>query len=180
MKRVIILLAFIVSVNISFAQIDGENTSLSKKEIRKAQKEKLFQMVKDMIQNRSFVLEADFLQDKYGRRISVSNGINFVSVDSTEAIIQVGSNYGLGPNGVGGVTAKGMITDWELTEHKKSNSFVLRINVMTSIGIYDLHFSISQSGQTTAKLTGLRSGSLTFDGDLVPWENSSIYEGRSL
>ena len=110
----------------------------------------------------------------------VSNGINFVSVDSTEAIIQVGSNYRIGANGVGGVTAKGKITSWKFTEYKKKNYFGLRINVLTPIGIYDLYFSISPSGQATAQLTGLTAGRLTFDGNIVPWENLTVYEGHSL
>ena len=180
MKRLLIILAFVISANTLFAQVNDENTSHNRKEKRKAKTEKEYQLVKDMIENRNFVLEANFLQDRYGRRFPVSNGINFVSVDSTEAIIQVGSNYRLGANGVGGVTAKGKITSWKLTENKKKNYFGLRINVMTTIGFYDLYFSISPSGQATAQLTGLRSGSLTFDGNIVPWENSTVYEGQSL
>ena len=180
MKRLVIFLAFVISANIAFAQSKDENTSFSRKEKRKAKNEQEYQSVKNMIENRDFVLEANFLQDRYGRRIPVSNGINFVSVDSTEAIIQVGSNYRLGANGVGGVTAKGKITSWKLTENKRKNTFGLRINVMTTIGFYDLYFSISPSGQATAQLTGLRSGSLTFDGNIVTWENSTVYEGQSL
>ncbi|HEY3371652.1 MAG TPA: DUF4251 domain-containing protein [Prolixibacteraceae bacterium] len=179
MKRFVIFLAFIISAQLTLAQINDEQASLTGKEKRKAKIEKEYRLVKDMIENRDFVLEADFLQDKYGIRTPVSNGINFVSVDSTEAIIQVGSNYRIGPNGVGGITARGQITSWKLTENKKKDAIGLRINVMTNIGIYDLYFSISPSGQATAQLTGLRSGKLTFDGNIVPWENSSVYIGQS-
>lgn len=180
MKRLVIFLSFVIFGNLALAQVNDKNTSLSRKEIRKVKIEQQYQLVKDMIENRDFVLEANFLQDRYGSRIPVSNGINFVSVDSTEAIIQVGSNYRLGINGVGGITARGKITSWKLTENKRKNSFGLRINVMTTIGFYDLFFSIIPSGQATAQLTGLRSGSLTFDGNLVPLENSSVYVGQSL
>ncbi|HAH23476.1 MAG TPA: hypothetical protein DCL77_06930 [Prolixibacteraceae bacterium] len=180
MKKLVIFLAFVISANIAFAQINDKNASLSRKEKRKAKIEKQYQSVKDMIENKDFVLEANFLQDRYGRRYPVNNGINFVSVDSTEAVIQVGSNTRIGANGVGGVTAKGKITSWKLTENKRKNSFGLRINVMTPIGFYDVFFSILPSGQATAQLTGLRSGSLTFDGNIVPIENSTVYEGQSL
>jgi len=180
MKRLVLFLALVISANTLFAQINDENTSLTRKEKRKAKIEKEYQLVKDMLEKKEFVLEANFLQDRYGRRYPVSIGINFVSVDSTEAIIQIGSNNRLGANGVGGVTAKGPITGWELTENLKKTNFGLRINVMTTIGFFDLYFSISPSGQTTAQLTSMRGGKLTFDGNLVPWENSSIYVGQSL
>jgi hypothetical protein len=51
---------------------------------------------------------------------------------------------------------------------------------MTPIGIYDLLVSINAYGQGRATLTGLRSGQLTFDGNLISNAESSVYEGRSL
>ena len=138
-----------------------------------------FQSYKDMIENKDFVLEADYLQDIYGHRVIVNNTINFVSIDSTTAVIQVGSNYRLGANGVGGVTAKGNITNWKLTEDKKNASFDVFATVMTPIGIYDLQFDISSSGYSTVHLTGLTHGQLTFEGQVVPYSQSRVYEGMS-
>lgn len=180
MKRIIVFLAFIISANIVLAQTKDENSSTNRKERRKARIEKEYQFIKDMLKNRDFVLEAYSLQDKYGRRVQVSSGLNFVSVDSTEAIIQVGSNHRLGANGVGGVTARGQITNWELRENKKNKTFDLRLNVMTTIGIYDVYLSVSSSGKATAHLTGLSAGRLTFEGDMVPWSESTVYVGRSI
>lgn len=180
MKRLVILITFIISASFLYAQENAENSGLTKKEKRKAELEKNFELIRQMLENKDFVLETNFLQDRYGFRVPVVSTINFVSVDSTQAVIQIGSNSRIGPNGVGGVTAKGEITKWELTENDKNKTFALRINVMTSIGIYDLFFDISASGQSTALLTGLSSGRLTFDGNLVPHDKSSVFVGRSL
>jgi hypothetical protein len=180
MKRFVFFFGLVISAHVIFAQGNDENSALTRKEKRKAELEKHFELTKQMIDNKSFVLESDFLQDRYGNRVPVMSDINFVAVDSTEAIIQIGSNWRIGPNGVGGITAKGQITDWKLSENEKNKTFTLRMNVMTPIGIYDLFFSISPSGKGTALLTGLRSGSLTFDGNLVPWADSSIYVGHTL
>ncbi len=141
--------------------------------------ENQYQFNKYMLDNKQFVLQANYLQNQYGVRRFVSSSINFVKVDSTTAVIQIGSNYRLGVNGVGGVTAKGKITSWKLSEDPKSESFTLFINVMTSIGIYDLMFNIYSNGHSTALLTGLTAGQLTFDGDIVPISESSVYEGTS-
>jgi len=178
-KKLIIFLAFVIFVNMIYAQVN-DNNSLSRKEKREAKTEKEYQLIKELLQNKSFVLEANTLQDKRGRRIIVSKELNFVSVDSTEAVIQIGSNYRVGPNGVGGVTAKGRITNWEVKENQKSNRFDVRMNVMSQIGIYDVYFSVSSSGKAMAHLTGLTSGHLVFDGDIVPCSESSVYEGSSL
>jgi len=180
MKKLILLLMVVISATISFAGGQHDQSPMTKKEQRKAEAEKAYQLTKQMLENKDFVLESDFLQDKYGNRNVVSPMINFVAVDSSVAVIQIGSNRGLGYNGVGGITAKGTITDWKLKEDEKRNSFTLSMNVMTNLGMYDLHFNIGSSGNATARLTGLRPGQLTFDGDLVPIEESSVYEGRSL
>lgn len=180
MKRLVIFFGLIISASILFAQGNDDNQMLTRKEKRNAETEKNFQLTKSMLENKDFVLETDYLQDRYGNRILVNSTINFVAVDSTEAIIQIGSNFRIGPNGVGGVTTKGRITKWELTENQKNKAFTLSMNVMTTIDIYDLFINIGASGRGTATLTGMRSGRLTFDGNFVPWEKSSVFVGQHL
>jgi len=180
MKRFIIFFGLIISASILFAQGNDENSAFTKKERRDAEREQEFQQVRSMLYNKNFVLQADYLQDRYGNRVLVSSTINFVAVDSTEATIQIGSNFGNGPNGVGGLTAKGKITKWELTENPKNKAFTLNMNVMTMIGIYDLLINIGSSGKGSAVLTGTTMGSLTFDGILVPWERNTVFVGQHL
>lgn len=180
MKKIVLFLGLIISASLLFAQGNDENPALTKKQKRAAEFEKQYQATKSMLENKNFVLESDYLQDRWGNRIPVSSNINFVAVDSALAIIQIGSNFRIGPNGVGGITAKGRISNWELVAEEKTKSFDLRMTVMTPIGIYDLIFFVSGSGGATASLTGLRAGRLTFDGDLVPWEDSSVFVGQSL
>ncbi len=180
MKKIALLIMCVVVTGTIFAQKNDKDLALSKKEKRQAEMEKQYELTKYMLENKSFVLEADFLLDRYGNRVFASSNINFISVDSATAVIQVGSNSRIGPNGVGGVTAKGRITQYELKENERRKIFSLALNVMTSLGIYDLRFLISPSGSTRATLTGLRRGQLTFEGDLVPLEESRVYEGQSL
>lgn len=180
MNKIIILILLVISSNGIWAQGEKNPASMTRKEKKELELDNEYRINKSMLENRDFVLEANYLQDRFGNRRMVNSVINFVAVDSATAIIQVGSDYRNGPNGVGGVTAKGMITKWQLTEDKKSRSFYLTINVLTSIGIYDLHFSIGLWGNSTVRLSGLSAGQLTFEGNLVPYSESRVYEGRSL
>jgi len=179
MKRIVfILMLFITTPVLSVWGVDS--TPLTKKEKKEAELEKQYQLNKYMLENKDFVLQADYLENKYGHRFIVNRSINFVAVDSTIAVIQVGSDAArLGANGVGGVTAKGNITRWKLKENKKQRTFYLSMSVMTSIGIYDLQFTIGPSENSSALLTGLTAGQLTFDGELLPHSESSVYEGES-
>ena len=180
MKKIILILLLVFTSGVLVAQDAGRKVALTKKEKKDSIAESQYRLNKYMLENRDFVLEANYLQDRHGNRRIVNSTINFVAIDSTTAIIQVGSDYRNGPNGVGGVTAKGNITRWVLTENKKQKSFNLSINVMTSIGFYDLFFSINLWGNSTARLTGLSAGELTFEGNIEPYSASRVYEGRSL
>ncbi|HKJ78711.1 MAG TPA: DUF4251 domain-containing protein [Prolixibacteraceae bacterium] len=182
MKKIVFLFILALSSNFIFAasQDNSKLTRKERKELRKAELEEKYQHTKQLLQERNFVLESDFLQTRYGQRIPVSPTINFVAVEEGTGIIQVGSNYGMGPNGVGGVTAKGNITNYELQANDKKKTFNLRMTVMSSIGVYNLNFWINPQGQATARLTGMTAGNLTFDGDVVALQNSGVYEGHSL
>lgn len=180
MGTIIFLILMTLAATGIFGQGDKNNSSGTKNGKENIDEKNQYQSFKDMINNRDFVLEADYLRDRRGNRVFVSNTINFVAIDSTTAIIQVGSNSRIGPNGVGGVTAKGKITSWRLSEDPKNETFNLFTTVMTPIGIYDLQFSISSSGYSTVQLTGLSYGELIFEGSVEPFSESRVYEGSSL
>ncbi len=136
-----------------------------------------FNQTKMMLENKDFVLEADYLANQIGDRIPVSSTINFVSVDSANAVLQIGRNTGIGYNGVGGVTAQGNITRYKLNIDQKRKSFYLSFSVMTAIGSYDINMSVSADAYANATLTGIQSGQLIYTGYLVPLEKSRVYKG---
>jgi hypothetical protein len=178
-KHLLVAIVIVAGMKQVIAQTSQDSTQLSRKEKKALVMKQQFRQNKEMLENRSFVLESDFLQNRYGTRVPVNSTINFLMVDSDEAVIQIGSDTGMGYNGVGGVTAKGKITMWELRENEKKQTFDLTMRVLTGIGIYDVNMTIGSYG-ALARLTGLRPGNLTFSGDLVALEESAVYEGQSL
>jgi len=180
MKRLVVVMVLVLSASLVFASGTVQDKILTRKEKRKAESAQQYALTKSMIENRDFVLESNWLDNRYGYRFVVSPGINFVKVANNEAVIQVGSNYRIGPNGVGGVTAKGRITSWKVTQNKDSKTYNILAVVSTPIGIYDLYFNVRSDGLATARLSGLWSGHLTFNGNLVPVNDSGVYEGWSI
>lgn len=180
MKKLALILMLAISSSAIFAAVQNDDKKMPRKEKRKAETAAKYELTKSILQKGDFVLESDFLQNRYGYRAPVSSMINFVKVEGGQAVIQVGSNHHIGYNGVGGITAKGRITNWELKENDKNKSFVLKMDVMSSIGIYTLFFNVSAHGNASASLTGLRPGRLTFDGDVVALNESLVYEGHSI
>jgi hypothetical protein len=150
-----------------------------KKEIKKEKANYNFQVVDTMIQNRMFVLEADYLENKFGIRQPVSSLLNFIRVEASDAVLQTGSDSYEGTNAVGGVTAEGNIQNLKVTKNTKDLTFFLRFTVMTNIGIYDVAMTIHSDKNARAEISGFGPGKLIYSGHILnPWE-SKAYKGRN-
>lgn len=182
------LLAFVLILS-AYTQ---EDEKLSKSEIKKLRKEqqkaereaemaKAAEITNFMITQQKFVLEADYLSDKTGSRISVMSSINFVMVDSLTGTLQLGSAMQVGYNGVGGATIEGQITNYKYTMiGKKKDSYSLSMNIMSSLGTYDITMMINADGNADATIRGNWGSALNYHGIIVPLSMSRVYKGHSL
>jgi len=134
-----------------------------RKEARKAQSVANYYVLDTLLNSKTFVLEADFLQDRYGQRVSVPSNLNFIKVNKTDGILQTGSNYGIGYNGVGGTTAEGSIGSWEITKNPKKLYYTIHFNMLTNIGNYDIFMTVNSSQSGRGDITGLGPGKLTWE-----------------
>lgn len=187
MKKNILILIVLFSAITLHAQNEGV---LSKKEQRKllkeerrrismVQEELKIQQVEHMVKSATFVLEANTIFDKYGTPHQVTPSINFILVDSLYGVIQVGTNMGLGQNGVGGVTVEGTINNYELNFNEKKHNYDLNFNVKGFTGSYSVFMNISENGHAEARVGGTYSGSIRYSGNLVHPSVSKVYKGNS-
>lgn len=185
MKRIVVFLGIVLLEEFNtlpvLAGFDTDTARVkSKKEIRAAEREKEYRSVLRLINSRRFVLEADYIFIQYGDRIPVTPTINFIMLDSAQVVMQYGSGIGVGANGVGGATAAGRVTRWEMNANDRKQTIDIRISAHTPIGSYDIYLYTDGSGRATARVTGLRPGQLNYDGRLVPLQMSKVYKGQHL
>lgn len=150
-----------------------------KKEQQAEEAARAAELVGLMVHHRRFVLEADQLRDKRGNLSHVSNMINFVAADSIEGVIQVGSYYYVGLNGVGGVTVEGDISSYRYNQNPKNGSFNVSYNLRTSSGTYDVRMHVFPDGRADATISSTWPGRVTYLGKLVPPGASRVYQGRT-
>lgn len=163
---------------VSYSQ-DNRLSRKDKKEARKAENYAFFQYLDTILTHKSFVLEADFIENQYGQRINVTPTLNFIRVDSLKAVLQTGSSRYLGYNGVGGVTAEGLLDRWEVTKNTKNMSYHIRFSVNTNIGFYDVMLNVTADNYARATITGLTPGRLTYTGHLRSLFDSRVYKGQN-
>jgi hypothetical protein len=150
-----------------------------KKAEKQAQADSLFKQTDTLVRGRRFVLEAQYLRNDQGGRATVSSNLNFISVDSLAAVIQVGSVQRSGYNGVGGVTVEGRVINWKCDKDDKHQNFYLTLSVQGNRDIYDIAISIDYSGYAQATISGINTAKIIFEGNLVPAESSNTYKGMA-
>jgi hypothetical protein len=173
----LLLLIGLFGFSIYVSSQDIKPDKKSRKEARKAIMAENFQVMDSLLKSRRFVLEADYLQNRYGSRAMVTSNLNFVRVDGPECVLQTGSDTRIGYNGVGGVTAEGSIRNYKIFNDFKHLSTTVTFNLITNLGSFDILLTVSADNNATATITGTTSGRLTWDGHLSTLDNSRAYKG---
>lgn len=154
-------------------------TRQEQKEARAAERLANFQFLDTLLEGKSFVLEADFLENQYGNRYPVSSVLNFVRVEPSNVVLQIGSNSSLGYNGVGGITAQGSLERMKIYKNFKKLSYSLQFTVSTNIGAYDISMTVNSDNSARAIISGYTRDKLIYDGKLVSLNNSNVYKGQN-
>ncbi len=134
------------------------------------------------LRNQDFVLEAQSVQFRNGATVFVNSSTNFISVKGNRAVVQISpSNFSAGPNGLGGVTVDGIISSQEVRMDNKGR-ITYSMNV-TGIGInaqVEIYMNPDSNSATATVYPNFNSNTVWLQGNIVPYENSSVIEGSSL
>lgn len=161
----------------------GQKSKEDKKAAKAAKKEQQAQadaeraaVLNTSIEAKQYVLEANFLSDKYGQRLVVESSLNFVGIDVDKCAFQFGNGKDIGYNGVGGVTVEGNVANYKMSQNKKG-MYSIEFNVSTSAGTIFVVVTASPTGSADATISGSGSQKLTYSGTLVPLSESRVYKG---
>lgn len=141
-----------------------------------------YQNAVQAIDSLSFVLQADRITFKNGSFVYVDTNTNFISVKNGRGTIQLAFNgpYS-GPNGIGGITVEGIISNVKKDIDKKGN-ITFSMSIMGTGVSAQVFFSMTNGTNVcTATVTpNFNSQRITFSGKLYLPEESAVFKGRSL
>ncbi len=182
MKNIAILFIILVLVvDVSFAQEEQKLSRKERKELRKKQQEEQKQAILTMLHNKTWVIEAHTVFDRYNRSYQLNPTINFVGVNGDEGALQLGFNNLIGWNGVGGVTIDGKVTKYEVKEGNSKSSPTVNLRFQgRGVGSATINITVNSSGQANARVAGDFGERITFSGLIKSLEESSVYKGQSL
>ncbi len=133
------------------------------------------------INDREFVLEADKITFRYGRFTYVNANTNFISLHGDKATVQMAFNSPYaGPNGIGGITVDGTVSDVKISTDKRGNmtlSMFVQGAAISAIVNIQMFEGINQcAAEIIPNFNGNR---IKFSGNLYPEAESNVYKGRS-
>lgn len=186
MKKSLLVL-FLFSFVMSFASLGQDNKKLSREDRRDLEKVKNAELdsvyakqIKQALAERKWVLEATQLSNEFGETVNVNSNLNFIGVNGNKAYIQLGRESGMGSNGVGGVTLDVTVSKYDVQKDKKGTYFIHFVTI-SQVGSFDITINMNSTGQmATATIQGNTSNRITYIGQVVPYDRSTVYKGTPL
>lgn len=138
-----------------------------------------YQSALEALRTGSWVLEANNLNFSNGIMRFVSSSTNYISCTNDQGTIQTAyANFTYTPNGLGGVTVQGNISNENFSVDKDGNayySFGIQGNAVSATVNLTLTAGTNQASATVTP--NFMGQPLTFDGYLVPYNQSVIFQG---
>ena len=150
--------------------------------IQQAENQIAFDNAVDAIDSLNFVLEADKITFLNGQFVYVNSSTNFISVNKDRGTVQLSFNIpSPGPNGMGGVTVDGMVSNIQKNVDKKGN-ISFSMSILGSGVSAQVFFNMFEgSNQCSATVSPNFSGNqITFTGTLYPASQSNVFKGTPL
>jgi hypothetical protein len=186
MKKVLVNLCLVLLALPAFTQelTPREQRKLAREMKKEQQAEELAKtaaVVDAMVTQQRFILEANSLRNKQGQPLQVTSALNFVASDSLTGVLQIGDDAGIGPNGVGGVTVEGEISDYKYTRNERNGTYSISYILRTPVGTYDVRMTAYPGSRAEATISNATwGGRITYSGTLVPPGLSRVYKGNAL
>lgn len=153
-----------------------------KNELKKTEKETERKRTEEMIVNRQFVLEVNFISDQSGNllntaeQIGVSSSLNYIAINVNKIVLQLETNAHQTSNWpFDDFPLNGTFSQYEIQKLiKTSEGYVFRFHTDGRIGTYNFTFNVSTDGKTDLKMEANNGVSLHLRGVLVPLNKSRI------
>lgn len=174
MKK-IILIAFAGILSFSvLAQAREESKKERKAREWQIEKSELLEMINDS----SFVLNAHRYYNRYHNQQQLTSD-NFIAINGDQIVIQTSNPFGMGYNGMGGITLEGTISDYDVIKGKEKHAPKVRINFTNSVLGHSTLFLTLTRNNTTARLTDNWGRRNTWAGPVVDPKDVFNFQGMS-
>ncbi len=163
MKKVLV----VVVMFLSFSQIVF---SQSKKELKEEKAVLQYQAMKELINSKIYVFDADWISTTRGIRINIAGGSNRIAVvqDSAKASLQFfGEVTSIRFDDGEGVEFNNKMEDYEVKYNDEKRRITVSFKAKFKSETYNIYMSITKSGTTYVDVNSNNKRSVTYDGRIT-------------
>lgn len=189
MKKSVVILTTIILAVVAFGGCTSSRNLTPAQKMEREQQKRI-QKIQDSLRivdaglaldSMDFVLEADKLLLKYGGSVQVQSVTNFISVHQGKATVQIAPFIGAGPNGVGGLTFDGNVSNVKHSIDKhgtRTMQMTVQGVAMSSIITITLYAkSINAQADINPNFNSMRC---SLQGIIKPYAENSTFKGSTL
>lgn len=138
-----------------------------------------YQTAQKLIQGKGFMLSGDQLSMGNSPMFNVTSNTNFIIVEGNGATVQISPGIGAGPNGVGGITFRGDVSDYKVDTSRKDAVATFRFSANGGSG--DIRIVLYRnSNKATAYINStFYRGKAQLQGQILPLGGTQILEGTT-
>jgi hypothetical protein len=193
MKKLMVILSTLALSGLLLGQpLMAQTKQLTKKEQRKLEKQKKKEARKkadkvmrakyrDLLENKHFVFEGQKVYLPNGDNTNIATNVNFIAVKDNQIVVQFDFPGLNGPNGLGGVTARGKLQNWTFDPGKNAKQAMTVSGQVTPLGSANrvvFTITVSNDGFADAQIN-LNNSSFRLTGQVVSFDEADVIMGKT-
>jgi hypothetical protein len=164
MKKIFIAALFFVLIIPVNAQ--------SKKELKRQKAEEEYAALKELINSKNFIFEADWTTTQKGNRINLTTNPNFLKIEGDQVTADM-PYFGVAHTAIGmgsgeaGIKFEGNPKDYKVEFNDKKLKAIIKFDATNKSENFDVILSVYKSGSASLNITSSKRNSITYDGRIT-------------
>lgn len=170
MKKIFILLFVSTLFSSQLIAQTKEEKKTQKKEQKAQKANDEYDLMKKLINTKSYVFDATWISTSSGRRINIAGGSNTITIakDSTKAALQFfGTVTSVSFNGSEGVEFDNVMENYQVKFDDSKRRIRVYYKVKNKNETYDIHLSINKTGYAYVDVYSNNKSNVTYDGNVT-------------
>jgi hypothetical protein len=144
---------------------------LTKKEIKQQERQKAFELTKELILSQKFQFEGDWMYSASGRGVNLDNRGNTLIIQGNKAeadLAFIGEARNASPSSSPQIIFNNDMESCDIDENSKKLKFFVKFKVKSDDDSYDLSLDIDSEGFTTLIVSSFRKSVMRYTGKVKP------------
>lgn len=152
-------------------------TKAEKKAAKKEREMQKFNILKSLIDSKTYTFEATWALTQGGGRINLMTNPNFMTINNDDAkaelpyfgVVQIMTNYG----GDGGIMFEDPLTDYKVTYNEKKRNILVTFKANNKTESFDVTLRASGTENASVNINSTNRNSITYQGNLKLIDNTT-------